>query len=520
MPIEAPASAAIYCRISRDPEGEGVKVERQEAICRELAARHGLPVVEVYSDNDIGASDQTAKKKVRHDFQRMVADAKAGRFTHILAYSSSRLTRRMAELEVLVELSEAHGIRFITEKSGQYDLSTAGGLTVARILAAVDAGESKTISERQKSTYRHNALQGLPKPHKQRPFGWKKDAVTIEPEEAALIRKGVEDLIKGKSLMSIGRQWEAAGVLTAAGKAEWSWQTLNRVLVGYRTAGIRTLTERVPGKPEKREPLKDVNGEFVRGTWEAIITPEQREAALAKLETRSLTKHRKQEWLLKGVLRCAVCGGKMYGGIQKREDQSTYQCKHGHNGISAFKLESLVLSAVFTHARERAEREAEQGDAKRNIVPEEFPDADRLKEVSEMVTELMDAYNARTLPAAVVFPQVDRLEKERSELRSAQDRFLAAQVVANQQYESSEEIWADVAGGLFGLEPEDQTIAIQREIKEIVVSKGKRGRAGWGVDNLLNRLEVYWQDVEGPQRLVRPPAVTSDDLPPFPDPDA
>lgn len=260
MPIEAPASAAIYCRISRDPEGEGVKVERQEAICRELAARHGLPVVEVYSDNDIGASDQTAKKKVRHDFQRMVADAKAGRFTHILAYSSSRLTRRMAELEILVELSEAHGIRFITEKSGQYDLSTAGGLTVARILAAVDAGESKTISERQKSTYRHNALQGLPKPHKQRPFGWKKDAVTIEPEEAALIRKGVEDLIKGKSLMSIGRQWEAAGVLTAAGKAEWSWQTLNRVLVGYRTAGIRTLTERVPGKPEKREPLRTLTG--------------------------------------------------------------------------------------------------------------------------------------------------------------------------------------------------------------------------------------------------------------------
>lgn len=77
------------------------------------------------------------------------------------------------------------------------------------------------------------------------------------------------------------------------------------------------------------------------------------------------------------------------------------------------------MGAVFTHARERAEREVEEGDRERATVPEEFPGTDRLKEVSEMVTELMDAYRARTLPAAVVFPQVDQLEKERSELRSA-----------------------------------------------------------------------------------------------------
>ena len=50
-----PLAAAIYARISRDREGAGLGVERQEADCRALAERLGWDVVAVYVDNDISA---------------------------------------------------------------------------------------------------------------------------------------------------------------------------------------------------------------------------------------------------------------------------------------------------------------------------------------------------------------------------------------------------------------------------------------------------------------------------------
>lgn len=50
------ATTAIYTRISRDATGEEAGVERQEKLCRELAARMGIEEVVVYSDNDVGAS--------------------------------------------------------------------------------------------------------------------------------------------------------------------------------------------------------------------------------------------------------------------------------------------------------------------------------------------------------------------------------------------------------------------------------------------------------------------------------
>ncbi|RWZ67942.1 recombinase family protein [Labedella populi] len=95
--------AAIYCRISRDATGDGEGVERQERPCREVAERHGLEVIDVKVDNDIGASDKTSKLKIRTAYAALLEGARAGRYSHIIAYSISRLMRRMLELEYAAE---------------------------------------------------------------------------------------------------------------------------------------------------------------------------------------------------------------------------------------------------------------------------------------------------------------------------------------------------------------------------------------------------------------------------------
>ena len=56
-------TAAIYCRISNDPEGRELGVERQEEDARLLAARLGLDVVKVFTDNDVSASTKSRKRR-------------------------------------------------------------------------------------------------------------------------------------------------------------------------------------------------------------------------------------------------------------------------------------------------------------------------------------------------------------------------------------------------------------------------------------------------------------------------
>ena len=48
-------ACAIYVRISEDRAGAGLGVARQEQDCRELAARRGWDVHDVYVDNDTEA---------------------------------------------------------------------------------------------------------------------------------------------------------------------------------------------------------------------------------------------------------------------------------------------------------------------------------------------------------------------------------------------------------------------------------------------------------------------------------
>jgi site-specific DNA recombinase len=278
-----PRSAAIYTRISRDKEGEENGVRRQRTACEELAKHLNLDVVAYYSDNDVGASKRTNKNKLRTEYPKLLADAYKGHFSTILAYSNSRLTRRMKEFEELVTLFEETGVEIRTMVSGDDDLATADGQLTARIKASVDVAESDRISERQKAAFRDNALQGKPKLTHQRPFGWQKDGITLDAQEAALIRAAIKKVIAGASITATGNEWEAAGIRTAADKDTWPWTTVRNVLVGWRTVGVRTYN---------RVPMKDADGRNVMGSWAPIISPEDREAALAALANRSLKKKR------------------------------------------------------------------------------------------------------------------------------------------------------------------------------------------------------------------------------------
>src|SRR6476646_2960197 len=152
-----PASAAIYCRISDDREGRALGVARQESDCRELAARKGWTVADLYVDNDISAADTTRR---RPEYERLLEDVKAGRVDGVIAWDLDRLHRRPAELERFFEAADAAGVRYLATVGGDVDLATGDGLLVARIKGAVAADEVAKIKRRVRRKHQELAEAG------------------------------------------------------------------------------------------------------------------------------------------------------------------------------------------------------------------------------------------------------------------------------------------------------------------------------------------------------------------------
>jgi len=285
----APNAAAIYCRISLDRNGEGLGVERQEALCRKLAKERGWPVAEIYVDNDRSAYSG----KPRPAYQRMFADIEAGLRDAVVCVDLDRLTRRPAELEAFMDLADMHHVA-LANVSGDTDLASSDGRFKARIMGAVARQESERKGERVSREAEQAARRGVPRGSR-RPFGYEPDRVTVREDEAALIKDAVERVLAGVSLPSIARDWNARGISTPQGALRgWSGTSVVEVLRNPRIAGLRTY-----------------HGEVVsEGAWPAIVDRETFERLQVKIR-RSARPGRPARRLLSGVARCGLCGSPM-----------------------------------------------------------------------------------------------------------------------------------------------------------------------------------------------------------------
>jgi site-specific DNA recombinase len=115
-------TAAIYCRISSDPQGERAGVERQQRDCEQLATRLGLDVVSTFIDNDVSAYSG----KRRPEFERMLTAAAAGDFDVVICWATDRLYRRVTDLSRITDELAPHA-KIRTVNGGEIDLETIRG---------------------------------------------------------------------------------------------------------------------------------------------------------------------------------------------------------------------------------------------------------------------------------------------------------------------------------------------------------------------------------------------------------
>lgn len=296
--------AGCYLRISSDPDDKRKGVQRQREDTAVLCEIKEWVVAGYYEDNDRSASNG----KRRPEWERLLADIRAGRIDAIAAWDQDRNWRMMHELEELRRFfaSLDRKVLLATTGQGEIDLYSPTGVMQAQLKTLVSEHEIATMRVRQLRAARQRAQQGRPKWRKAfgyLPYTGRKEDDTgvreIDPAVQPLVVAAYEAVVatgpdERKTITAIAGEWNEAGLCGLNGKP-WSPSTLSLFLRSPRNAGLRD---------HNGEIVRDADGNRVQGTWTALVDETLWDAAQVVLGGNAHGPKSVRIHLLTGVLRC------------------------------------------------------------------------------------------------------------------------------------------------------------------------------------------------------------------------
>ncbi len=391
---------AIYCRLSKEDEerqAESESIQNQKSILIRYAVERSWEIYDLYCDEDYSGADRN-----RPDFNRMLADAEAGRFQIILCKTQSRFTRDMELVEKYIHGKfPLWGIRFVAI-ADNVDTEVKGNKKARQINGLINEWYLEDLSENIRMVFDHKRRQGqyiggFPV------YGYRKDPesknrLLIDPEAAAVVRRIFSWYLEGLGKERIARRLNEQGLPNPTGyKRERGWGYANSSAEESRDLWSKTSVGRilrnemytgvmVQGRRKKvsykSKVLTDVPEEHwfrVEGTHEAIIPPERFQRVQELMKPRTKTDGRGKAHLLSGLVRCADCGSTMTktsNGQYEADGQprSYLRCKQSVAGGQAactrhsIRLDRLV-AAVAARLRAHAWAYYELGEITRLAPP-------------------------------------------------------------------------------------------------------------------------------------------------------
>ncbi|GAB3865540.1 hypothetical protein GCM10028801_36190 [Nocardioides maradonensis] len=400
--------AAIYVRLSEDKRQTGDNVADQERAARDIAAKHGWTIAGVYDDNDRTAADP--ERKPRPGFDRLLADAEAGRFDVVICRHADRLYRHPLDQLRLSQTLGPKGITIVQEWAGfPLDLSTPTGVLQSGILAQVSLYELSHKKERQQAANRAHALSGEPPRGGPVPFGYAEDRKTPKEAEATLIRDAHRALLRGETFGSVIRAWNDSGISAPRG-GRWSYSTVRAVLSRPMNAGLVFYG----GQVHKAVDAK----------WTALVSPEDHYALvnlLADPARRTTTEGNGRKHLLSGVVCCGTCGQPMSTGTAgSKTSVGTKTTSH------LYKCRNATCAQRVNVAREKLNEEVERRFltergplAHYRLIPVAGHDAATLADVEARIAGTTARLSADDADVPALLADLERLKAERRHIREA-----------------------------------------------------------------------------------------------------
>lgn len=228
--------AAISIRVSTEKQAEKVSPEIQEQDCRAYAEKQGYRVVEVYRDIEKYRAggrmvEPSATRRDRPGLNRMLADAKAGKFDVIIAWRHDRLYRGLSPMMYIFDRLRD------TEVEIELVMETFDK-RVAPILAWAAGEELAARRERTAMGMKGRLASGrIAGGSGGVPFGYiyhkETGTYTVNEEEAVWVRKMFQWFGEGLAVHEIRRRLIEAGVPQKQNrkrKHQWHITNIRRIL--------------------------------------------------------------------------------------------------------------------------------------------------------------------------------------------------------------------------------------------------------------------------------------------------
>lgn len=303
-----PLRVAAYARVSSGKDAMlhslAAQVDHYSTYIRH---HHGWEYVGVYADEA-----KTGTRDSRENFQRMLADCRAGKIDYIITKSVSRFSRNTVTLLETIRELKGLGISVYFEEQS-IDTATADGELMLSILASYAQEESLSASENQKWRVRRNFEQGIPWRFFMLGYHGENGKLVVVPEEADIVRGIFRDYLDGKGTAAIVKQLNEEGYATQSG-CVFHKSAVDRILRNYAYTGNLLLQTKFRENHLTKITRKN-QGELPQyhaaNTHEAIISPETFQAVQDEIQRRkekyAPTKPRKLS-LFTGLITCAICG--------------------------------------------------------------------------------------------------------------------------------------------------------------------------------------------------------------------
>ena len=489
--------AAIYARVSdKSQDGEDkTSIAEQTGDMEAYCESKGLTITARYQEVGRGWS------KKRPEFQRMLADARKGRFDTIVCWKSDRLSRGMYPAAALMEVVEAHQIR-LEAVLDAIDMKTFG------LMAAIGKIELDNFRERSTMGKRGTAKQGRV-PTGGVPYGYRigdDGRPEVIEEQAEVVRRIFRMYVDEKmGSYSIAVRLTDEEVPTQTGKMLWLQSRVHHILKNATYTGTWVYGKYRHVSTEDGMKVYDQP----KDTWIEIPVPQiiddetwKRAQKLKKQRGTKAKRNTKVVYLLQHLLKCGECGRNFHAraswtttsvrnGKKYQYELSTPRRYYMCNGMQSMRLRcrerpfiraeqleepiwgevkrvlqnpDLIVAGIATlDSQEGGGMEEEIAQAERDLrsVQMEEDRAVRLF-VSGKITEPQLDLQRRFI--------TERLESARAKL----DEYRAQETSGAEKRRLMEEVltWAREFGqGLDEVTPEERHDYLQMLVEEVVIDR-------------------------------------------------
>lgn len=206
---------AIYIRVSTlDQAREGYSLEAQEKTLRKWCTDRKHIVYDLYADRGISGKDI----EHRPDMNRLLYDAKEGKFDMVIFWALSRFTRNVSDLYTTMEKFQKWNISMVSYTEA-FDTSTPMGRAMIGIVGIFAQLERELTGERVSAAMAERAMQG--KRTCSEVLGYDKhgkDSFTINQKEAEYVKFCFTQYLLRKNLSEVALACREKGYRGKRGK--------------------------------------------------------------------------------------------------------------------------------------------------------------------------------------------------------------------------------------------------------------------------------------------------------------